>query len=640
MSNNQIKQSIHKSINVEINPLVIQLKEFGYDNIYSRRVFYYLHPEDIEEALNYMSIENGIIQHQFVKDKRNISNEMCYICNENEEIHLKELNKSKISNVEKIEEKSEKEEEKSENKDINSSQIKKSINNINSKFNNNKLKSSFNTSKLESSVNTNDNNDEISIKSENNNQIKNSIDSSDEVKTNIKNYESEIKILNNDEKIKINLNKKEEKKECEICNEIFQVNEFNKLENCGHSFCSSCWYDSLSVKIKENKLTSIKCLDYNCPEKLPDSFIVNILKDDNDLLKIYKKYKLELEVIENPNKKLCPYPNCDSYLELKNIHEKDVSCLNNHTFCFLCLKKPHGNLPCNENDLDKSIMEFAKNNFVKKCPKCNIIIEKNKGCNHITCAKCGYQWCWLCNEEYNENHFNEGKCKGFQFYQPKNDYDIKLVMEGKINASELSNSQRQFDDGNLDNWGVLEVNNEDRYQSINCCEKIVINLLFLIIGYSIIILMNLSGKISFIVFPIYILFSITFFIQLIYFNLISFILILIFMGYKQFILRFRELDEIYLKKVLIIMFSSLSLTFIISNNFLRKAYFYLKISNRKIIKRILFFPYLIISSICFFPYNIFINISIMLILLIEKISFTRFYTGLENIIEDNFSFIF
>ena len=59
MSNNQNQNSINESINVEINPLVIQLKEFGYDNIYSRRVFYYLHPEDIDEALNYMSIENG-----------------------------------------------------------------------------------------------------------------------------------------------------------------------------------------------------------------------------------------------------------------------------------------------------------------------------------------------------------------------------------------------------------------------------------------------------------------------------------------------------------------------------------------------------------------------------------------------------
>ena len=377
MSNNQIKQSIHESINVEINPLVIQLQEFGYDNIYSRRVFYYLHPEDIDEALNYMSIENGIIQHRFVKDKRNISNKMCYICNENEEIHLKELNKS-INNISK-------EEEKSVNNDINSNQIKKSINDINFNIN---LKSSFNASKIKSSGNNNKNKDS---------NDKNSSSLSYGEKAN-KILESEDKFLNfsietnreynNDiseiEKIKINLQPIAEKKECEICNEIFIVNEFIKLENCGHSFCSSCWYDALSVKIKENKLSSIKCLDYNCPEKLSDSFIINILKKDNELLKIYKRYKLELEVIENPNKKLCPSPNCDSYLELNNIHNKDVTCLNNHTFCFLCLQKRHGNLPCNENDLDKSVIESAKNNFVKKCPKCNIIIEKNKGCNHIT----------------------------------------------------------------------------------------------------------------------------------------------------------------------------------------------------------------------------------------------------------------
>ena len=47
---------------------------------------------------------------------------------------------------------------------------------------------------------------------------------------------------------------KEEKIECEICNEMFIVNGENKLEKCGHAFCSSCCFDSLSVKIKENKL--------------------------------------------------------------------------------------------------------------------------------------------------------------------------------------------------------------------------------------------------------------------------------------------------------------------------------------------------------------------------------------------------
>ena len=58
MSSNQNKRSIYASAIAETNPIVMQLKELGYNNIYSRRVFHYLHPEDLEEALNYMSIEN------------------------------------------------------------------------------------------------------------------------------------------------------------------------------------------------------------------------------------------------------------------------------------------------------------------------------------------------------------------------------------------------------------------------------------------------------------------------------------------------------------------------------------------------------------------------------------------------------
>ena len=79
--------------------------------------------------------------------------------------------------------------------------------------------------------------------------------------------------------------------------------------------------------------------------------------------------------------------------------------------------------------------EFAKNHFVKKCPNCEIITEKNKGCNHMSCPKCNYQWCWLCNGKYNENHYLEGKCAGLQFFRPDDDNHIKLMFEGRINLS-------------------------------------------------------------------------------------------------------------------------------------------------------------------------------------------------------------
>ena len=52
---------------------------------------------------------------------------------------------------------------------------------------------------------------------------------------------------------------------------------------------------------------------------------------------------------------------------------------------------------------------------MKQCPICKIYTEKNEGCNHMTCTECKFQWCWLCEGEYNENHFSTGSCNGLQF---------------------------------------------------------------------------------------------------------------------------------------------------------------------------------------------------------------------------------
>ena len=141
MSHNDIGEakknnySLSKSKLVETNSIVAQLIELGYDKIYSRRVFYYLHPEDIEEALNYMDIENGIIQHRFIKDRNN-SNNICYICGEEEKNHLKELNNEIIKNInnnneEKVENNdSDTKEELEPNNDVDSKEEKEKNNDI------------------------------------------------------------------------------------------------------------------------------------------------------------------------------------------------------------------------------------------------------------------------------------------------------------------------------------------------------------------------------------------------------------------------------------------------------------------------------------------------------------------------------
>ena len=595
--NSETRKNILSSRLVETNPIVVQLQNFGYNKIYSRRVFYYLHPEDLEEALNYMAIENGIIQHRFIQDRNN-SNNLCYICGEQQKIHLNELNNRERGNRNYI---------------IN---ILESIKR--DKKDNNEKNEEIKLSKEGNNIIINQNTNNILIMNQN--------------KTNnIINHED-----NQNTKDELNLIQKEEKIECDICNEMFIVDKNNKVEECGHAFCSSCWFDFLSVNIKENKLPSIKCLDYNCRVKLTDEFIINLLGSDQNLIQKYKRYKLELEIINDPNKKLCPYPNCDSYLELIDIRNKDVTCKNGHKYCFDCLKKPHGKLPCNAK-IDKSLIEFAKNNFVKKCPKCSIITEKNQGCNHITCTKCGYQWCWLCNEEYKVNHFKEGKCRGFQFFQPKNDYEIKLVMEGKINFNELSSSQRQnnliINDLNIDIPQERNHNHflgQDNYNSYSCLKKFLIVLVYLFFGHSCFMLGEFSEQWNdsvffFHLFMDFVIYFVYLF-QLLYLGIILFLFIVIFAGFKKFILLV-DYDNYKKYFISIIMFMFFAEYFYFLDEWI------ILFRRNNIFKLILLFPYIIISIIIFFPQLIVINTIIIIILCIYERDASSFINKIKTIVK-------
>ena len=351
------------------------------------------------------------------------------------------------------------------------------------------------------------------------------------------------------------------------------------------------------------------------------------------LIRLYKKYKLELEIINDPNKKLCPYPNCDSFLEKIDDHNKEAKCKNNHSFCFLCLKKPHANFSCNEN-IDKSIVDFARNHFVKKCPNCGIIIEKNNGCNHITCVKCGHQWCWLCNEKYDSNHFQNGKCKGFQFFQPKDNYEIKLMMEGKIKYNQLSESQRQLNiineyNVNLERRGRRLAQADDNYNQISCKTKIKHSAFFLLFGnwYFIpegfrILKSNFGYRIT------YTLLFLSLFFPMIYLNIITFLFILFFFGFRTFILEFQHLEELYVKQFTIIF---VNVSILISNllsplwNFARDSPCFI---DNFIYEIILFFSCYIFRIIIF--QNLVWNSILILVVYIISDDFSSFISDLDD----------
>jgi len=49
----------------------------------------------------------------------------------------------------------------------------------------------------------------------------------------------------------------------------------------------------------------------------------------------------------------------------------------------------------------------------KECPKCLSTIEKNGGCNHMTCRKCKNEFCWMCMGVWSEHGTSWYNCNRF-----------------------------------------------------------------------------------------------------------------------------------------------------------------------------------------------------------------------------------
>ena len=162
--------------------------------------------------------------------------------------------------------------------------------------------------------------------------------------------------------------------ECELCYEqIYTKDKEKNTIQCGHLFCNNCWFNYLKTLISESKVDDIKCMNHGCYEIISEDFILKHISNDEHLIEKYKKFKKREEIFKDKNKKLCPNPDCDSFLQKSEL-SKYVSCENGHKYCFECLKPPHGNKSCDYN-IDKQFMKWKEGKKVKRCPRCQMYTE-------------------------------------------------------------------------------------------------------------------------------------------------------------------------------------------------------------------------------------------------------------------------
>lgn len=85
----------------------------------------------------------------------------------------------------------------------------------------------------------------------------------------------------------------------------------------------------------------------------------------------------------------CPSPDCNNAIKVQYVESHPVVCKCNHTFCFSCGENWHDPVKCHllRKWIKKCDDDSETSNWIaantKECPRCNVTIEKDGGCNHM-----------------------------------------------------------------------------------------------------------------------------------------------------------------------------------------------------------------------------------------------------------------
>ncbi|KAI9322880.1 hypothetical protein BX666DRAFT_1899160 [Dichotomocladium elegans] len=214
---------------------------------------------------------------------------------------------------------------------------------------------------------------------------------------------------------------------------------------CGHRFCKTCYVHYLQQKIKEGESRRIECPQSECNVIVDEKTVESLMDPETS-----KKYRTLLNrtfVDDNDFLRWCPAPDCEYAVEchvpstsLTSI-VPTVECQCSCRFCFGCGLDDHQPALCAivKKWLKKCEDDSETANWIsantKECPECQSTIEKNGGCNHMTCRKCRYEFCWVCMGPWSEHGTSWYNC---------NRYDERSSSEARENQTQSRASLERY----------------------------------------------------------------------------------------------------------------------------------------------------------------------------------------------------
>lgn len=187
---------------------------------------------------------------------------------------------------------------------------------------------------------------------------------------------------------------------------------------CGHSYCKPCLQLYLSsAPTSENIRFPISCIATAkpapgapatdkptlCGEGIPARTIQNLLSPDEEYALLDAAFLAHVH--SHPGSfRFCPTPDCDQVYRVSppNANPAKSSilftcpgCL--ETICTSC-HLAHPGLTCVQYRANARAQQTSTApSTIKRCPGgCGALLQKQDGCNHVTCLVCKTHMCWLC----------------------------------------------------------------------------------------------------------------------------------------------------------------------------------------------------------------------------------------------------
>ncbi|GES82806.1 hypothetical protein GLOIN_2v1661741 [Rhizophagus clarus] len=192
---------------------------------------------------------------------------------------------------------------------------------------------------------------------------------------------------------------------CIICYESKDCDFRNITSTCSHQavVCEKCVNEHIKSRINEKQIFNIPCPTSGCNKIMERHDIKNF--SSKEVFENYDELIFKISIQRIPEFRWCKAPCGAGQIHIGKGDTPVMICEScgvescyNHDVIW------HMDQTCKEYYMNNKKSDSITNNYIsretKGCPGCSIPIVKNGGCDHISCAKCGHQFCWLCLRQH------------------------------------------------------------------------------------------------------------------------------------------------------------------------------------------------------------------------------------------------